>query len=38
MADTQSKALQAKDKAELTTPAEQTRPGLVFTPANSDRK
>ena len=32
MADIQSKALQAKDKAELTTPAEQTRPGLVFTP------
>ena len=33
MADTESKALQAKEKAELTTPAEQTRPGLVFTPA-----
>jgi len=33
MADTESKALQAKDKAEVTTPAEQTRPGLVFTPA-----
>jgi HSP20 family molecular chaperone IbpA len=33
MADTYSKALQAKEKAEVTTPAEQTRPGLVFTPA-----
>jgi HSP20 family protein len=33
MADTESKALQAKEKAEVTTPAEQTRPGLVFTPA-----
>ncbi len=33
MAETESKALQAKEKAELTTPAEQTRPGLVFTPA-----
>jgi HSP20 family molecular chaperone IbpA len=33
MADTESKALQAKEKAELTTPAEQTRPGLVFTPS-----
>jgi len=33
MAETQSKALQAKEKAEITTPAEQTRPGLVFTPA-----
>ena len=33
MADTESKALQAKKKAEVTTPAEQTRPGLVFTPA-----
>ncbi len=33
MTDTQSKALQAKEKAEITTPAEQTRPGLVFTPA-----
>jgi HSP20 family molecular chaperone IbpA len=32
MTDTESKALQAKDKAEVTTPAEQTRPGLVFTP------
>lgn len=33
MADTESKALQAKVKTEVTTPAEQTRPGLVFTPA-----
>ena len=33
MADTESKALQAKEKAEVTTPAEQTRPGFVFTPA-----
>jgi len=33
MADTENKALQAKEKAEVTTPAEQTRPGLVFTPA-----
>jgi len=33
MTETESKALQAKEKAELRTPAEQTRPGLVFTPA-----
>jgi HSP20 family molecular chaperone IbpA len=33
MADTESKALKLKEKAEVTTPAEQTRPGLVFTPA-----
>jgi len=33
MADTDSKSLQVKEKAEVTTPAEQTRPGLVFTPA-----
>jgi HSP20 family molecular chaperone IbpA len=33
MAATESKALQAKEKAEVTTPAEQTRPGAVFTPA-----
>jgi HSP20 family molecular chaperone IbpA len=33
MAETDSKALQVKEKAEVTTPAEQTRPGLVFTPA-----
>ena len=28
----ESKALQVKEKQEVTTPAEQTRPGLVFTP------
>ncbi|OPY75766.1 MAG: 18 kDa heat shock protein [Syntrophorhabdus sp. PtaU1.Bin153] len=33
MTDTESKALQAKDKTELATSAEQTRPGRVFTPA-----
>ena len=33
MADTESKALEAKEKREVTSPAEQTRPGLVFTPA-----
>ena len=33
MADTESKALKVKEKAEVTTPAEQMRPGLVFTPA-----
>jgi HSP20 family protein len=33
MADTDSKALQVKEKAEVTAPAEQTRPGLVFVPA-----
>ncbi|MBW1999495.1 MAG: Hsp20/alpha crystallin family protein [Deltaproteobacteria bacterium] len=33
MVDTESKALQAKEKREVATPAEQTRPGLVFTPA-----
>jgi HSP20 family protein len=33
MADTESKAIQAKEKAEVTSTAEQTRPGLVFTPA-----
>ena len=33
MGDTESKALQAKAKTELSTAAEQTRPGLVFTPA-----
>jgi len=33
MAVTESKALQAKEKSEVTTPAEQTRQGLVFTPA-----
>ena len=33
MEDKESKALQAKEKTEVATPAEQTRPGLVFTPA-----
>jgi len=33
MTDRESKALQAKEKAEVTEPAEQTKPGLVFTPA-----
>ena len=33
MNDTKSKALEAKEKREVTSPAEQTRPGLVFTPA-----
>jgi HSP20 family protein len=33
MTITDSKALQVKEKAEVTAPAEQTRPGLVFTPA-----
>ncbi len=33
MAGTETKALQAKEKAEVTTLAEQTRPGLVFIPA-----
>lgn len=33
MANTESTALQAKEKAEVTTPTEQTRPGVVFTPA-----
>lgn len=33
MTDAESKALQAKDKTEAVTPAEQTRPGPVFTPA-----
>jgi HSP20 family protein len=33
MADTERKAIQAKEKAEVTSTAEQTRPGLVFTPA-----
>lgn len=32
MADTESKALQAREKAEVAAPAEQTRPGLAFTP------
>ena len=29
----ESKELQVKEKQEVTTPAEQTRPGLIFTPA-----
>ncbi len=33
MADTQSRTLQAKEKAEVATPAEPTKPGLVFSPA-----
>ena len=33
MTDTESKALQAKDKTEAVTSAEQTRPGPIFTPA-----
>ncbi|MCG6906679.1 MAG: Hsp20/alpha crystallin family protein [Desulfobacteraceae bacterium] len=32
MADRESKEIQVKDKQEVTSPAEQTRPGLVFTP------
>ena len=32
MADTQTKELMVKDKQEVTGPAEQTRPGLIFTP------
>ena len=32
MADNQSKEIQVKDKQEVAAPAEQTRPGLVFTP------
>ena len=33
MADTQSKELKVREKQEVTSPAEQTTPGLVFTPA-----
>jgi HSP20 family molecular chaperone IbpA len=33
MFDKQSKELQVKEKQEVTSPAEQTTPGLVFTPA-----
>jgi HSP20 family protein len=33
MADTESKELKVREKQELTSPAEQTTPGLVFTPA-----
>ena len=32
MADNQSKEIHVKDKQEVASPAEQTRPGLVFTP------
>jgi len=32
MTDTQTKALKVKDKQEVAGPAEQTRPGLTFTP------
>ena len=33
MADSQSKELKVREKQELASPAEQTTPGLVFTPA-----
>lgn len=33
MADSESKALRPKEKREVTTPAEHTKPGLTFTPA-----
>ena len=33
MADTQSKELKVREKQEVASPAEQTTPGLVFTPA-----
>lgn len=33
MTDTETKELQAKEKTLVTTPAEQTMPGIVFTPA-----
>ncbi len=33
MADTHSKELKVREKQEMTGPAEQTTPGLVFTPA-----
>jgi len=32
MTNSESKAIQAKEKMEVTSPAEQTRPGRVFTP------
>jgi HSP20 family protein len=32
MTDKESKEIQVKPKQELTSPAEQTRPGLIFTP------
>lgn len=33
MADSQSKELKVREKQEMASPAEQTTPGLVFTPA-----
>jgi HSP20 family molecular chaperone IbpA len=33
MSDNQSKELKVREKQEVTSPAEQTTPGLVFTPA-----
>jgi HSP20 family molecular chaperone IbpA len=33
MADTESKEIKVREKQEVTSPAEQTTPGLVFTPA-----
>jgi HSP20 family molecular chaperone IbpA len=33
MVDTQTKDIKVRDKQEVTSPAEQTTPGLVFTPA-----
>ncbi len=33
MTDTESKALQAKEKSELRSTAEETKPGPIFTPA-----
>ena len=33
MSDSQSKELKVREKQEMTSPAEQTTPGLVFTPA-----
>jgi HSP20 family molecular chaperone IbpA len=33
MSDSQSKELKVREKQEVTSPAEQTSPGLVFTPA-----
>jgi HSP20 family molecular chaperone IbpA len=33
MTDTETKELQARDKMQVTTPAEQTKTGIVFTPA-----
>jgi HSP20 family protein len=33
MADTENKALQSKEKVTVSTAAEQTKPGVVFTPA-----